>query len=216
MTRTETIEATVHGTYHLAEPGGEPSLLVVGCHGYGETALHHLEAIRRIPGADRWLLCAVQALHPFYRKDGSVVASWMTSFDRDHALADNARYVASVVERLRERHPSIRKVAFTGFSQGVAMAYRAAAHAGGDALVALAGDVPPDVAESGLDGFPPVLIGRGDREQWYTEAKLQADVETLRTAGVPVQVAHFEGGHEWTDAFRTTAGRFLTETLGEG
>ena len=215
---SETIEARVHGTFLVEEPlvvaTGPARAAVVGFHGYGETAEDHLAALRRLPGADRWLLCAVQGLHPFYRKNGDVVAGWMTSFDREHAIADNVAYCGAVVARLRERW-GVERLAYTGFSQGVAMAYRTAAGAGhpSHALVALAGDVPPDVAKGGLSNLPPVLIGRGSGEQWYTEAKLAADLEVLRSGGVPVDTAAFDGGHEWTDAFLARAGTFLAAAL---
>lgn len=214
--RAEHIATLSHGTYLVAEPEGEAQAAVVGFHGYGETAADHLAAMRRIPGSAGWLLCSVQALHPFYKRNGDVVACWMTSFDRDNAIADNVGYVASVVKVLRRRHPNLERLAWVGFSQGVAMAYRAAAFTGhpSHALVALAGDVPPDVAGAAdLDGFPPVLIGRGSGETWYTEDQLTRDLETLRSRNVPADAAHFEGGHEWTDDFLTTTGDFLSTHL---
>lgn len=208
----------VHGTYLLRRPTAAGStalpVAVVGFHGYGETATEMMQAMQRIPGSERWFLCSVQALHPFYRKTGDVVASWMTSFDRDNAIRDNVRYVRAVVSTLRERH-GIARFAYVGFSQGVAMAYRAAALAGhwSHALVALAGDVPDDVAEKHPPNFPPVLIGRGDGEQWYSEDKLAEDLEKLQRMGVESQVARFEGGHEWTEPFLQEAGTFLTRHL---
>jgi len=220
MTRPETTEThriatQVHGTYLVAPPAAAPRAAVVGFHGYGETAHDHLAALRQVPGAERWLLCAIQGLHPFYRRNGDVVASWMTSFDRDNAIADNVAYAAAVIARLKRDHPSIERLAFTGFSQGVAMAYRAAAHAGhpSRALVALAGDVPPDVADADLRGFPRVLIGRGSGETWYTQAKLASDLEVLGAKGVEVEAAAFAGGHEWTPAFLARAGGFLRTAL---
>ena len=91
------------------------------------------------------------------------------------------------------------------------MAYRAAAMAGhwSHALVALAGDVPPDVVDKHPPNFPPVLIGRGSGEQWYGEDKLAADLENLERMGVDARVAHFDGGHEWTEEFLAEAGTFL-------
>jgi predicted esterase len=208
--------ATVHGTYLVAPPAeGPPRAAVVGFHGYGETAADHLAALSRLPGAERWLLAAVQGLHPFYRKDGSVVASWMTSFDRDNALADNTRYAASVLAVLAHDHPTVSRWALTGFSQGVAMAYRAAAGAPHPvhALVALAGDVPPDVAAGGMRGFPPVLIGRGTRDGWYDEEKMAADLHTLEARGLEAETCVFAGGHEWASPFLTRAAAFLSAHL---
>jgi len=213
--QSNTLATLTHGTYLVAEPVVEARVAVVGFHGYGETAADHLAAMRRIPGSEGWLLCSVQALHPFYRKNGDVVAGWMTSFDRDNAIADNVGYVASVVKVLQRDYPSLERLAWVGFSQGVAMAYRAAAFTGqpSQALVALAGDVPPDVAAADLDGFPSVLIGRGSEETWYTEAQLGKDLDTLHAKGILAEAAHFEGGHEWTDDFLATAGGVLKARL---
>lgn len=210
------LAATVHGTYLVAPPAADPPrAAVVGFHGYGETAADHLAALRRLPGAGRWLLAAVQGLHPFYRKDGTVVAGWMTSFDRDHAIADNTRYTAAVLAELARDHPTVTRWALTGFSQGVAMAYRAAAGAPHPihALVALAGDVPPDVAAGGMSGFPPVLIGRGTGDAWYTEAKMAADLRTLEERGVEAETCVFAGGHEWAEEIRRRAAAFLAARL---
>ena len=122
------IATLVHGTYlvELPEPlAGAP--LLVGFHGYGENAAIHLAELARIPGASRFLLCSVQGLHPFYNKAGEVVASWMTRHDRERAIEDNVRYVAAVVTRLQRDYPVGERLVFAGFSQGSAMAYRAAA-----------------------------------------------------------------------------------------
>jgi predicted esterase len=91
------------------------------------------------------------------------------------------------------------------------MAYRAAALARHpcQGVIALSGDVPPEIAPADLARLPPVLVGRGRSEQWYDEAKMSRDVERLRAAGVAVHTSLYDGGHEWTDAFRADAGRFL-------
>ena len=190
-------------------------MAVVGFHGYGETEEESLAALERMPGSEGWLLCAVRALHPFYRRTGEVVASWMTGFDRENAIRDNVRYVSATVGMLRERY-GVRRLGYVGFSQGVAMAYRAAAFAGhhSHALVALAGDVPADVSEARPSPFPPVLIGRGSEETWYTEDQLAQDLQVLQSMNVPARSAPFEGGHEWTDAFLEEAATFLHENLG--
>src|SRR6059058_5119115 len=62
--QTRTIPATIHGRYLVRE--GQPDRLLVGFHGYGETAEAHMAELRQIPAIDRWTAVAVQALHPFY------------------------------------------------------------------------------------------------------------------------------------------------------
>jgi predicted esterase len=214
------VAAVTHGRYLLqapAEPAGRP--LLVGFHGYGENAERSLEQLRRIPGAEGWILCAVEALHLFYNRADEVVASWMTRAGREQAILDNVRYVTGVVAEVRAQITvggAADRLAVIGFSQGTAMAYRAAAAglAGLRGVVALGGDVPPELAQRSLEGFPPVLLGRGDREEWYTAEKMAKDLALLQGKGVEVRTAGFAGGHEWTDEFRAAAGRFLTEVLG--
>src|SRR5258707_723197 len=97
LTRLESrqIAPPVHGHYLLEMPP-QPAGCLVGFHGYGETAERNLAEIRRIPGAAGWALCAVQALHPFYNRQGEVIASWMTRFNREQAIADTIGFVANV------------------------------------------------------------------------------------------------------------------------
>src|SRR6266550_3563546 len=119
---TRTIGATVHGRYLVQN--GPPERLLVGFHGYAENAERHIDELDRIPGVDEWTIVAIQALHPFYLgRTQEIVASWMTRQERELAIADNKAYVRSVVSTL----PRPRTLVFLGFSQGTAMAYRAAA-----------------------------------------------------------------------------------------
>lgn len=209
------IAAQVHGRYLVeAPPDPEGCPLLVGFHGYGENAERHLEELRRLPGSSRRVLCAVQALHPFYNRTGEVIASWMTRLQRERAIEDNVRYVASVVAEVKRELPVSGQLIYLGFSQGAAMAYRAAAGSGHacHGVVVLGGDVPPEL-EDRLGHLPSVLLGRGSSEEWYDAAKMEHDVELLRGKGVDVRPFVFEGGHEWTNAFRAEAGRFLDEVL---
>src|SRR5262245_47905561 len=87
-----------------------------------------------------WLLASIEALHRFYTKRGDVVATWMTKQDRELEIADNTAYVWSVVDTVRRGGQRRRPLVFVGFSQGVAMAYRAAASGECNGLIVLAGD----------------------------------------------------------------------------
>jgi predicted esterase len=209
------VAALVHGRYLFEAPDAEDCPLLVGFHGYGENAEKHLEELRRQPRASRWALCAVQALHPFYNRTGDVIACWMTRLQRERAIADNIRYVASVVAELKSELPVSDRLVYLGFSQGAAMAYRAAAGSGHpcQGVIVLGGDVPPELESQDLSRFPPVLLGRGSSEEWYDAAKMEHDVELLRRKGADVRPCVFDGGHEWTNEFRAAAGRFLEEVF---
>jgi predicted esterase len=206
------IEAVTHGRFLLRVPSAPPPYpLLVGFHGYGENAERHLDQLGSVPATDAWMLASVQGLHRFYTaKMEEVVASWMTRQDREQAIADNVAYVDQVVEVIRREYETNRLV-FAGFSQGVAMAFRAAVRGSAppDGVIALGGDVPPDVRDQPASRFGRVLLGRGARDTWYTEEKLRADVTQLESMGVKVEAVVFDGGHEWTDEFRHAAARFL-------
>ena len=205
------IETQTHGRYLVRTPTGVgPWPLLVGFHGYAETADIHLDAVSRIPGIERWLVTAVQALHPFYTRDQRVVATWMTRQDREQAIADNLHYVGRVLEAVREEFPAVGPLVFAGFSQGGAMAYRAAARFGAEAVIVLAADVPPDVADS-PHPLGRVLIGRGTRDEWYTDAKYEADLLVLSQRAARLESCVFEGGHEWVPPFSEAAARVLAE-----
>lgn len=208
-----TVETTTHGRFLLHVPRAVPPArrALVGFHGYGENAERHLAELERIPGVESWLLAAVQGLHRFYRfKSPEVVASWMTTEDRELMIADNVAYVDRIVGALRREH-EIERLVFVGFSQGVAMAFRAAmlGAAPADGVIALGGDVPPEFRASRQREFPRILIGRGTGDTWYTGEKMSADLALLESAGARVEPLVFDGGHEWTDAFREAVGRFL-------
>ena len=140
----------------------------------------------------------------------------MTREDRELAIDDNLQYVRSVVAQVRRAYPIGNTVAYAGFSQGVAMAYRAAAFvANGDVpppagLIVLAGDIPPDVVEV-LPHLPPVLLGYGSEDHFYTAAKAAEDADRFRAAGVVPQTHVFTGGHVWDESFVTRAGLFLDD-----
>jgi dienelactone hydrolase len=203
MPETRLIETAVHGRYIIREGG--PRLLI-GFHGYAENAEIHMAQLEKIPGSKGWTLVAIQALHPFYtRNDQMVVANWMTRMDREHAIADNLAYISKVVSDVGASTPLV----FLGFSQGAAMAYRAASHIPCDAVIALGGDLPPDVAAQVPVQLPRhALIARGQKDDWFNEEKLKKDLNFLRPVS-QVQTITFDGGHEWTDEFRAAVGKFL-------
>jgi predicted esterase len=218
MTKAIHVEATVHGRI-LVRESAAPAGVIAILHGYAQSAEDALNDIEGTPGLERWTIVAIQALHPFYARGGrdaggdKVVAGWMTRQDRDLAVADNVAYVDRAIEAvnpLKTQDPSLKTV-FVGFSQGASMAYRAAMLGRHEpaGIVALAGDIPPEVRAAQRRMWPRVLIGVGDGELWYTAPKLESDVNFLMSAGTVAQVVRFAGKHEWTQEFRNALGSFL-------
>lgn len=208
-----TISVRAHGRYLIDAPASAVAT-VVGFHGYQENAAIHLAVLRRIAAGRALNLISIQALNRFYTRTNAVVAGWMTSEDRELVIADNIAYVTAVLAEVAAETVVTRPLIYAGFSQGVAMAYRAAAFVPRpcDGVIALAGDVPPDVAPVAA-GLPMVLLGRGLADTWYTGGKSAADLAVLRGAGVAVVEHLFESGHEWDESFVARAGAFIDERL---
>jgi predicted esterase len=212
--QTRTISTTTHGRYLIDIPEYSRATLV-GFHGYQENASLHFEVLKQIAAGRVIGLVSVQALHSFYTRANHVVASWMTREDRELAIADNVAYVARVLDALADDPGITRPLIYAGFSQGAAMAYRAAAmvQRPSDGLIILAGDVPPDVVPL-ASSLPRILIGRGTEDRWYDEAKAIADRAALSDAGAKVTEHIFQGGHVWTPEFIARASAFVDELSG--
>lgn len=206
--KTVVVETPFHGRVLIDEASPSSSRVLIGCHGYGQNAAIMLRELNSIPGVDAWRRVSVQALNRFYtRNDEAVVASWMTREDREVAIADNIQYLQNVVSTVAGDATTI---VFLGFSQGASMASRAAARVMPKAvgLILLGGDIAPDVKQDSSVALPAVLIGCGTRDTWYA-SRMDNDVEYLAARGIPHEIVRFDGGHEFTDEFRATAGRWL-------
>jgi predicted esterase len=188
--------------------------MLVGFHGYAEDAETQLERLRAIPESTRWLSVSIQALHRFYqRRTDRVVASWMTRQDRELAIKDNIAYVATCIEAVVAEWPTMPKVVFAGFSQGVGMAYRAAVDTsrGIAGVVAVGGDIPPELGACALMRVPAVLLARGISDEWYTEEQLAKDEQRLRQNPVSVRTVKLNAGHQWSSDLIASVGQFLRE-----
>ena len=87
---THVIPTLTHGRM-LVRPARAAAArgLLVGFHGYLESAAIQLDRLEGIPGVSAWTLASLQGLHRFYRgRTEEVVASWMTREARDVASAD--------------------------------------------------------------------------------------------------------------------------------
>ena len=206
--QTLSIETPTHGRVVVRDVARAAGT-IVAFHGYGHTAERMLEDVEKIPGGDRWRIVSVQALHRFYGRDNkTIMASWMTRQDREDAIADNIEYVNRVLDQCGSIS---EKLVYAGFSQGVAMAYRAAllGKYRGD-ILALGGNVPPEFRSGPARQWPRVLIGAGSTDIWYTDTKARADEAVLKAQGIDCQVVRFTGGHEWAPEFLSAAGQWMT------
>lgn len=209
--RVESIETPTHGRVLVRETRA-PSAVLLGFHGYMESAEIQMDRLTGIPGSEAWLLIAVQGLHRFYRgRSQEVVSSWMTRQDREQMIQDNIEFTSRVVERFVP--PDVRFITI-GFSQGVATAFRAAVRGRRCAagVIGVGGDVPPELLQDPSSVFPPVFLTRGEQDDWYTAQKLEADRAALDERGVGVESLAYAGGHEWTPELARAAGEWIRKT----
>lgn len=210
---TRTISTGTHGRYLVDIPDPSRGTLV-GFHGYQENAAITFDVLRQIAAARSMGVVSIQGLHRFYTRGNDVIASWMTKEDRELAIADNIAYVANVLAAVADEYGVTRPLIYAGFSQGVAMAYRAAVfgqrHC--DGVIALAGDVPPDVAPL-ASSLPKVLLGHGKEDKWYTDQHAAKDRAVLEQAGVTMIEHVFDGGHQWAPEFVRRTAVFVDELL---
>lgn len=210
------VEARTHGRALLRRAVASRAGAIVGFHGYAETAAVQLERLAAIPGAEGWDLLAVQGLHRFYRgRTQETVAGWMTREDRLIAIADNVEYVDAALDLALPRSAS--PLVFAGFSQGVAMAFRAAVRGrrGAHGVIAVGGDVPPELLDDPAARFPSVLLIRGEADEWYTEERLRRDVDALGARGVTIEARTIPGAHEWSPLVAPAAAEFLSAALAD-
>lgn len=206
--RALNIATRIHGRV-LVREAGDAALVIAGFHGYMENAEIQMARLEALPGTERATLISVQGLHRFYRgRSEEVVAGWMTRQDREAVIADNIEYADRAIDAAAPRDVPLFLL---GFSQGVAMAFRAAIRGRRRPLgvVAVGGDVPPELLQDAAVRFPAVLLARGERDDWYTAAKLEADAAALRARRVDVETLVYPGGHEWTVEVAAAAARLI-------
>ena len=76
-------------------------------------------------------------------------------------------------------------------------------------VIAVGGDVPPELLADASAEFPPILLLRATRDDWYTAVKHGADVAALSARGARFHGVVYEGAHEWNAAVAEEIGRFI-------
>jgi predicted esterase len=201
--------------YVLLEKDDRVDAILVGFHGYGESPERTMEALRQVD-VPNLLRVAPMGQHHFYDRHGNVVASWMTRFERDHQIEQQLGYVSSLHEALRARYPGV-PLFVLGFSQGTAIAYRAAVLAGLTAgrIFCLAGDMPPEVRRVlGTKPPVPVTLLWGKQDRVVDPSAMEADLHDLVDHGWPAELHVVPGGHEYAIGALQVIAHHIRESLG--
>lgn len=170
---------------------------ILALHGYGESAESFIENFKDLSPGEFYIVCP-EGLSRFYWKDfsGKVVASWMTSADRDLEIDDYLEYLDKVFQKF---YAPTEKTIALGFSQGCATLARWLEHSQNSFTEVhfCGGSLSPDVDYkklAGQNGEMNFHIGSHDKF-WPPEA-LSKLKEKLQQAGFENQPNMFEGKHQ--------------------
>ncbi|PID57356.1 phospholipase [candidate division KSB3 bacterium] len=208
------IQTKISGRYLVqAPPGKGPFPLIVGFHGYGEDAETQLSMLKNISATTGWVYCAIQALHPFYLRSKTLGACWMTSQDQELRIQENIDYVDAVLARLTQDFPLSATLVFHGFSQGTAMACRAAVlgHYQPSSVLLLGSGIPSELHE--LTRMTRILLARGTQDRLYPFEQWTDDRARLEQSNIEFRLCVFDGGHSGTPEYYEAASTFLMDGM---
>jgi predicted esterase len=191
--------------YTLGGDGGTVRETWIVCHGYAQLARLFLPPFEAIAGARR-LIVAPEALSRYYFEtapgkhagDARVAATWMTREDREHEIADYIEYLDNLAAHIARDIEGPSKLIALGFSQGAATVSRWAARGTTpiDHVIlwgaSLAHELEPDID---LFRGAALTLAVGDEDEYFTDARVAAEDERLRAAGMDCRLLRYAGGH---------------------
>ena len=199
----KSIQFSNETSYFLShEPTGKEQEVWIVLHGYGQLAEFFIRKFLPFASENR-LFIAPEGTNHTYLKDfqGRVGANWMTSYQRETAIANNHRYLNGMMEEVLSAFEQEPHFHVLGFSQGAATATRWASQWKGtlDSLVLWGGGFAHDLAlEVAKEKFAAteVILVHGLEDELVTEESKKRQEELLLELGKPLNLLTFSGGHE--------------------
>lgn len=184
------------------EPSGTEQDVWLVLHGYGQLAEFFIQKFLPFASPER-LIVAPEGTNYNYLKEfqGRVGANWMTSYQREMAIANNHRLLNQLMDGLLSQFANPPRVHLVGFSQGAATGTRWASQWTGhlETMVLWGGgfahDLVLDVAKEKF-AHTDIQVVLGDRDELITEESKKKQTELLEILGKPLNLLTFSGGHE--------------------
>jgi len=203
----------------LGEPEGAVREVWFVLHGHGQLAGYFIRHFAVLADGTR-MVVAPEALNRFYLEhtswEGSgqarVGATWMTREDRLFEIDDYIRYLDALRHDVHVKLGGRDvRVVLLGFSQGVATAFRWAAHGRvrPDLLVAWAGTIPAELDENTIAPLRETRVVRvlGDHDEMAAPDVVAAEDERFARLALDAELVRFDGGHELNaEVLRSLAG----------
>ncbi len=183
------------------EPNFQEKEIWIVLHGYGQLVEFFIKKFQEFDSDDR-LFIAPEGTNYQYLEGfaGRVGANWMTSYERELAIANNHAYLDLLIGGLLSQFEKRPKINLLGFSQGAATGTRWATRWEGnlDRLILWAGGFAGDlVLEDARTKFlnTEVHLVLGDNDELIDPKSIEKQEELIRNLGKSVQRHSFSGGH---------------------
>lgn len=207
-----TLNAQIKLYYDVIPAGSHPAPLLIALHGYGASKWHALREAKTI-APEGFALAALQGPHQHLkdpRQPGGPLRfgfGWLTNFHPEESVMVHHRGLLEMISTLvTEGIADAQRVFLLGFSQSCALNYRFAfSHP--DILrgvIGICGGLPGDweASESYQQTEAAVIHLTGERDEFYTPARV-ANYETqLRQRATDVEFRRYDAGHEISPPMR--------------
>jgi predicted esterase len=189
--------------YHLShEPTFQEEELWLVLHGYGQLAEFFVRKFKPVFSPQR-LFVAPEGTNYHYLEgfQGRVGANWMTKHERETAIANNHRFLTTLIDSLLVKYLRKPTVHVLGFSQGAATATRWASHWDGKiaTMVLWAGGFALDLdlkVTRGAFSQTDVVLALGDQDKLISPDLIRKQEELISNLGIEVRQLSYSGGHE--------------------
>ncbi|GAA0880498.1 esterase [Algoriphagus jejuensis] len=189
--------------YYLSnEPSYEEREIWLVLHGYGQLAEFFVRKFKTVFSPDR-IFIAPEGTNYNYLEgfQGRVGANWMTKHERETAIANNHRFLDTLLDSFLEKYPHRPTIHVLGFSQGAATATRWASQWDGkiDTLVLWAGGFALDLnLEKSKSAFreTEVILAVGSADELITSDHVIQQEALISSMGKDVLRLSHTGGHE--------------------
>jgi predicted esterase len=201
------LKKSIHFSYeaHYSishDPTGKESEIWIVFHGYGQLAEFFIRKFNAFDSKDRLILAPEGTNYGYLQEfQGRVGANWMTSHERETAIANNHRYLDLLLEEVLNGFTSIPKVHVLGFSQGAATATRWVSRwkYPVETMVLWAGGFAHDLqipeAKEKFSKTSFVLV-TGNQDEFITPEGIQKQKDMLKGLEKQENRLEFSGGHE--------------------
>jgi predicted esterase len=199
----KSLQFSYEAPYFLShEPTGQEKAIWIILHGYGQLAEFFIRKFLPHASENRLFIAPEGTNHSYLQEfQGRVGANWMTSYNRETAIANNHRFLNRMMDELLLHFSNPPRIHLLGFSQGAATGTRWASQWSGrlDSLVLWGGGFAHDlVLNLAKEKFASteVLLVHGVQDELITEESKKRQEALLIELGKPLNLLTFDGGHE--------------------